>query len=204
MIPPSAGTFPVKKIPDTLTHSIRAFGGWLTSDKIAVEYLKQEVKNSDAWPDADWKLMLMDNHGSHMTPEFVALANQNYIRPYSMIAHLTHYMQPLDVGVFQPYKHWHDVAIQRAVSESFIEYSLTDFLRLITRAPKYLCLIIYIFWKEFGGDEICKSCLRRSSQEGSSETFSPSWWFGLISSHPMDSRIAYLVLSASTMCKTTS
>lgn len=42
--------------------------------------------------------MLMDNHGSHITPEFVALANQNRIRPYPLIAYLTHCMQLLDVG----------------------------------------------------------------------------------------------------------
>ena len=42
-------------------------------------------------------------------------------------------MQPLDVGVFQPYKHWHNVAIQEAISESFIEYSLTQFLKDLTK-----------------------------------------------------------------------
>jgi hypothetical protein len=49
--------------------------------------------------------MLMNNHESHMTPEFIALANENHIRPFPLIPHLTHCMQPLDVGVFQSYKH---------------------------------------------------------------------------------------------------
>ena len=40
-----------------------------------------------------------------ITPEFNKLANENWIRPYPLIPHLTHCMQPLDVGVFQPYKH---------------------------------------------------------------------------------------------------
>ena len=71
----------------------------------------------------------MDNHGSHETPEFIKLANENHIRPYPLIPHLTHCMQPLDVGVFQLYKHWHDIAIENALSSLDIEYSLRSFLR---------------------------------------------------------------------------
>ena len=93
------------------TQIIPAENGF-TSDKIALEFLKHYIMNSDSRPDADWKLMLMDNHGSHCTPEFVFLANENHILPFPFIAHLTYCMQLLDVGVFQPYKHWHDKAIQ--------------------------------------------------------------------------------------------
>ena len=71
-----------------------------TSDKIAIEYLKHLIQNSDAGPNADWKLLLMDNHSSHVTPEFVLLARENHIRPYPLIQHLTDCMQQLDVGVF--------------------------------------------------------------------------------------------------------
>ena len=69
----------------------------------------------------------MDNHGSHVTPEFVLLANENHIRPYPLIQHLTDCMQYLDVSVFQPYKHWHQQAIKENVVSSFVEYSMTRF-----------------------------------------------------------------------------
>ena len=49
--------------------------------------------------------MLMNNHDSHLTSEFVKLANDNHIRSYSLISHLTHCLQSLDVGIFQSYKH---------------------------------------------------------------------------------------------------
>jgi DDE superfamily endonuclease len=104
-----------------------------TSDQIAIQYLQHYIDNSDAGPEADWKLMLMDNHGSHCTAEFIALANANHIRPYPLIAHLTHCMQPLDVGVFQPYKHWHDIAIQDAIAEFSVEYTLRRFLGDLTK-----------------------------------------------------------------------
>ena len=72
-------------------------------------------------PTKQYKLMLMDNHGTHCTPEFIKLANENHIRPLLLIPHLTHCMQPLDVGVFQPYKYWHDKAIQDVLAEFNIE-----------------------------------------------------------------------------------
>jgi hypothetical protein len=49
--------------------------------------------------------MLMNNHESHMIFEFIALANENHIRSFSLILHLTHCMQSLDVEIFQSYKH---------------------------------------------------------------------------------------------------
>lgn len=100
----------------------------VTSDNIAIVFLEHYIEHSDSGPEADWKLMLMDNRESHCTPEFIALANENHIRPYPLIPHLTHCMQPLDVGVFQPYKHWHDMAIQDALLESNIAYTLPRYL----------------------------------------------------------------------------
>jgi hypothetical protein len=38
-------------------------------------------------------------------------------------------MQPLDIGIFHPYKHWHDIAIKNALAKLDIEYSLISFLR---------------------------------------------------------------------------
>ncbi len=71
----------------------------------------------------------MNNHESHETADFVKLANDNHILPYPLIPHLTHCMQPLDVGVFQPYKHWHDRAIQDALAKLSFEYNIQFFLR---------------------------------------------------------------------------
>ena len=61
----------------------------------------------------------MNNHESHETAEFLKLANDNHILSYSLISHLTHCMQSLNVGVFQSYKHWHDRAIQNALAECY-------------------------------------------------------------------------------------
>jgi hypothetical protein len=72
--------------------------------------------------------MLIDNHASHKTGEFIRLANENYILLYPLLAHLTHYMQPLNIGVFHPYKYWHDVIVKNALARLDIEYALSLFL----------------------------------------------------------------------------
>jgi hypothetical protein len=69
----------------------------------------------------------MDNHGSHRTPQFVLLCYRNNIVPLTFPAHLTHIMQPLDVGVFQVYKHWHNKAIERAMENLEFEYTISSF-----------------------------------------------------------------------------
>ena len=79
-----------------------------TTDALAIRFLQHFIQRA---PDQLYKMLLMDNHGSHRTPQFILLARWNNIIPYSFPAHLTHCIQPLDVGVFQPYKHWHNKAI---------------------------------------------------------------------------------------------
>jgi DDE superfamily endonuclease len=64
-----------------------------------------------------------------ITPEFVLLATRNNIVPFSFPAHLTHCMQPLDVGIFQVYKHWHNRAIQSALETLDFDYTVSSFFQ---------------------------------------------------------------------------
>ena len=100
-----------------------------TNNAIEIEFLKHFIKHTnDAGPHSEWKLLLMNNHESHETAEFLKLANNNHILSYSLIPHLTHCMQSLDVDIFQSYKHWHDRAIQNALAGLSFEYNIQFFL----------------------------------------------------------------------------
>ncbi len=112
---------------------VMLFESGFISNKIALKFLKHYIKNSDVDLDAEWKLMLMNNHESHMIFEFIAFVNKNHIRSFSLISHLTHCMQSLDVEIFQSYKHWHDQIIQNAVVTSFLKYSVEQFLNDLTK-----------------------------------------------------------------------
>ena len=50
-------------------------------------------------------MLVINGYGSHMTCEFLNYATEHKICLFTFPAHLTHIMQPLDVEVFQPYKH---------------------------------------------------------------------------------------------------
>ena len=50
-----------------------------------------------------------------MTLPFYNLATENKFVLFCLISHTTHLTQPLDVGVFQPFKYYHTDAVDKAV-----------------------------------------------------------------------------------------
>jgi hypothetical protein len=50
-----------------------------TNNDLALIYLRHYIKNSNAGPNAPWKVLLLDNHASHLTAAFIKLANENHI-----------------------------------------------------------------------------------------------------------------------------
>jgi hypothetical protein len=100
-----------------------------TNDQLTFRFLQHFIEYTKAGPSEPSKLLLMDNYSSHLTPAFILLARRNNVIPYSFPSHLTHYMQPCDVGIFQPIKHWHDKAIQHALETLDFDYTISSFLR---------------------------------------------------------------------------
>jgi hypothetical protein len=134
------------------------------SNKIVLKFLRHYIKNSDVDSDAEWKLMLMNNHESHIIFEFIVFANENYIRSFSLISHLTYCMQSLNVKIFQLYKHWHDQIIQNAVVTSFVKYSIEQFLNDLTkiRNNTFKASIIWHVFKKFEMWSISeKQCIKQ-------------------------------------------
>jgi hypothetical protein len=100
-----------------------------TNNEIAMLYLEHFIEFTDAGPNKPLKVLLMDSYISHSIPEFVIRATAMNIHPYPLLSHLTHIMQPLDVGVFQPYKYWHKKTIQYAMRNLDIDYNIASFFR---------------------------------------------------------------------------
>ena len=103
-----------------------------TSDKIAQVFLPHYIDHSDSGPEADWKIMFLDNHGSHCTPEFIALANINHIRP-SLIPHLTHCMQRLMFEYFNLINTGMIWQFKMLYWNSMWSIHYSDFLRILLR-----------------------------------------------------------------------
>jgi hypothetical protein len=58
---------------------VMLFESEFISNKIALKFLKHYIKNSNVDSNVDWKLMLMNNHESYITFEFIVFANENHI-----------------------------------------------------------------------------------------------------------------------------
>jgi hypothetical protein len=97
-----------------------------TNSELSLQYLEHIKEHLDCTRP---KVLLMDQHGSHMDPAFTLKALEYRIQPYAFPGHLTHILQPLDVGVFQVYKHWHRKAVQSAIRSLDMEYNIASFFR---------------------------------------------------------------------------
>ena len=71
----------------------------------------------------------MDSHLTHEDDEFGLLAEANHIRIFYYPSHLTHILQPLDVAVFWPWKHWHNQAIMNTLRSHDFDYTISSFFR---------------------------------------------------------------------------
>ena len=78
----------------------------------------------------------MGGYGSHCTKEFIDFCDDHKIIPLCLPPHTTHLLQPLDVVVFQPYKHYHAEAIDEATRTGCTDFSKLEFLSAITAIRK--------------------------------------------------------------------
>lgn len=84
--------------------------GWMTNE-FFVEYMKHFIKHTNA-SKASPKLLLLDNHSTHITIEVIDLAIEHGITMVSFPPHTSHRLQPLDVSVFGPVKSYYDDTVE--------------------------------------------------------------------------------------------
>jgi hypothetical protein len=78
--------------------------GW-TTDQITLRWLQHQfIPYTTARTVGSHRLLVLDGHGSHLTPEFDKMCRDNKIICICMPAHSSHLLQPLDVGCFGPLK----------------------------------------------------------------------------------------------------
>ena len=78
--------------------------GW-TTDKIGLIWLQTVFnKYTKARTVGQYRLLILDGHGSHATPELDRFCLDNAIITLCMPPHSSHLLQPLDVGCFSPLK----------------------------------------------------------------------------------------------------
>ena len=75
-----------------------------------------------------YRLLLLDRFGSHCTKQFIDYCNNHKIVVFCLPPHSSHLLQPLDVVVFQPYKHYSAVAVEVATRMWRGDFDKIEFL----------------------------------------------------------------------------
>ena len=99
-----------------------------TNEELGIRWLDHFISYSGAGPKAPMRLLLFDGHSSHTTDDFRLKCWDNNIVPYEFLSHMTHLMQPCDVGLFQPEKHYHNKAVKAALRGGATSYNVASFL----------------------------------------------------------------------------
>ncbi|KJZ69539.1 hypothetical protein HIM_11081 [Hirsutella minnesotensis 3608] len=107
-----------------LTTSLKGY----INDIIAIEWIEHFERHTRPRNPKEIRVLLMDGCESHFTSEIVHFCKQHSIELFPLPPHLTHLLQPLDVGVFRSYKYWHQQVLYREVADGATDFKKTDFL----------------------------------------------------------------------------
>jgi hypothetical protein len=98
------------------------------NEKLGLFWLKYFDNQTKAKTKGKYRILVFDGHGSHLIEDFLVYCWQSNIIPFQLPPYSTHLLQPLDIKVFQPLKHWHQEDIFRWIKHGKFEYKRIDFL----------------------------------------------------------------------------
>jgi hypothetical protein len=108
--------------------------GW-TTDKIGLEWLKIHfIPLTNDRTLGNYRMLILDGHGSHLTPEFDHTCTENKIIPVCMPPHSSHLLQPLDVGCFAVLKRHYGQLVEQRMRLGFNHIDKIDFLTAFPKA----------------------------------------------------------------------
>ena len=130
--------------------------------EISLIFLDYIAKHTNARLDKPPKILLIDRYSSHIDKDFTIKATSYNIYLCLFPGHLTYILQPLDIGVFQPYKHWHKKAVQYIMRDLDLDYNMASFMRNLRdiRIETFKAGTIYSAFRKAGIWPInCKTAL---------------------------------------------
>ena len=104
--------------------------GYMT-DMIAFQWIQSFYRHTKRYRKGQYTLLICDGYGSHLTHEFVEFCEKTNIITFFLPPHTSHFLQPLDVGVFHAYKHWHSEAVADATYSGCGKFTKVEFLHAL-------------------------------------------------------------------------
>lgn len=84
--------------------------GWMNSE-LFVTTMKHFIKHTSS-SKQNPSLLIMDNHESHLSIEALDLAKENGVTILTLHPHTSAKLQPLDVGIYSPFKTFYNAAME--------------------------------------------------------------------------------------------
>jgi hypothetical protein len=95
-----------------------SISGWTNND-IGLAWLEQVFERCTAQKARrQWRLLIVDGHGSHLTREFIDYCDAKKILLAIFPPHSTHTLQPLDVVMFSPLSKYYSQELDRHLHQS--------------------------------------------------------------------------------------
>ena len=140
----------VEQLPDK--YAVQCSDTGYTNDELAFQWLQHFDKLTKDNTVGVWRLLLVDGDGSHLTREFYEYAIAHKIQPFALPPHLSHLLQPLDVGCFQPLKWYHGLELDHASRTGARDINKADFLSTIEsiRCATFTVSTIRSGWRRTG------------------------------------------------------
>jgi hypothetical protein len=137
-------------IPDNYLLGVSDTG--YNNDELALDWIQHFEKYSAQFQRGVWRLLIFDGFGAHLTKQFIDYCDKHNIIPFSLPSHTSHLLQPLDVTVFQPFKHWHKKTVEVAVRTGCIDFNKVEFLHEIQsiRSRTFKKGMILSAWEKSG------------------------------------------------------
>jgi hypothetical protein len=106
--------------------------GW-TSNELGLRWLEQHFEPNTRPAGrgrSRYRFLILDGHGSHITPDFQDSCAKHKIVLLSLPAHTSHMLQPLDVSILTPVKHLFKQTIDSRLQMGKVPIPRTEFLNV--------------------------------------------------------------------------
>ncbi len=102
------------------------------NDEISLHWLEHFEHHSALRQQGEYRLLIFDGYGSHLTVEFIQFCDTHKIIPFCLPPHTAHILQPLDVVLFRPDKRKHRSILHEAMHTCCQNFNKVEFLAALT------------------------------------------------------------------------
>jgi len=74
-----------------------------TNENIELAWFNHFIKHVETESNKHWRIFPLNGHSSYWQNDFIIKCHENHIVPFKFPSHMTHVLQPPDVGFFRPW-----------------------------------------------------------------------------------------------------